>query len=317
MRVIKYLLFFLITGLALVCIGFVVSQRVLLLVGEKQLTQSLKSLMAASRQQIYYNQCQQLNRQYGLESNSTIFQLRFINDQEYLLETVCQALPDRPNEIGRGKLPDLLSKIPGSSGFILNQETTQVRLQVLREVVDQLAAVMPWLESGLRPEVVITVSDSQIIDSSDLLNVLGPNTDCAGFGFKCCAEVIEKGSGQQITAQDCSGRCFASCQSLPAVLAFTAAPGFDQFSRSIDVTSGQQVEFWTVSNADENLLQVINFGDGNSHRDQSQIQPVIHQYSCLTNICEYNAEVQLEDENGVKSIVSPVSTIKVTVRVGQ
>lgn len=317
MRVIKYLLFFLITGLALVCIGFVVLQRVLLFVGEKQLTQSLRSLLTASRQQTYYNQCQQLNRQYGLESNSTFFQLRFIDDQEYLLETVCQALPDRPNEIGRGKLPNLVSKIPGSSGFLLNKETTQIRLHALHEVVDQLVVVIPWLESGLRPEAIITVSDNQIIGGSDILNVQGPNADCAGYGYKCCAEVIEKGYGQQISAQDCSSRCFASCQSLPAVLAFTAAPGFDQFSRSIDVTSGQQVEFWTVSNADQSMLQVTNFGDGNSHRGQSQIQPVVHQYGCLTNTCEYIAEVQLENENGVKSIISPVSTIKVVVRAGQ
>jgi len=317
MRFIKYLLFFSLTGMALISIGFVVLQRSLLYVGEQQLIRSVQSLLNASRQQTYYNQCQDLNRQYGLESNSTLFQLRFLNYQEYVLETVCQALPDRPNEIGRGSLPEFVSKVPGSSGFTLNKETTQVRLEVLGEVVDMIAAVLPWLESGLRPEAVVTVSESQLVKNSEVLDTKGPAAECAGYGYTCCAEVIEKGFGTQITAQDCPSRCFQSCQSLPAVLAFTAAPGFDQFTRTIEISSGQQVEFWTVSNANDNLIQVLNFGDGNSHRDQSLVQPVIHQYNCLRDVCEYTASVELEDENGTKSIVSPVSSIKVVVKAGQ
>lgn len=314
MRIIKYLFFFTLIGVALLFVGFIVSQRILLYVGEQQLIRSIQSLTSASRQQIYYNQCQELNRQYGLESNSTLFQLRFIDDQEYLLETICQALPDSPNEIGRAKLPEFVTKLPGSSGIIFDDTTGQVRLTIFHDLIKQVAVIFPWLESELKLTTVITVVDGQLQRHSEYVPTHGPDTTCAGYGYRCCADVIEEGIGQQASAQDRPNRCFESCQSLPAVLAFTASPGFDQFARTIEVTSGQQVEFWTVSNSDKNMMQMLDFGDGNSYRNQSLTQPVIHTYDCRMNLCEYEAIVQLESENGVRSITSPVSTIKVKVK---
>jgi hypothetical protein len=190
-------------------------------------------------------------------------------------------------------------------------------------------------------------------DEPTLVFDQGPTTTCEGYGFTCCNDTFQIGQDRQQTqAWDCPKSCYASCLDKPVVLNFHSEPSFFTAERSIEVQTGEIVEFiYTVNDirgdaATRNLIAqsnlpsldwqtrffrlienlfdrsaqtatlvkiMIDFGDGQSVELSGLQGTTTHTYTCNQLLCVYNAVIQAVTDIGAASSLDQQSSIQVEV----
>ncbi len=284
---------------------------------------SLRELVKAGRSGMYANQCQSNGLRAGGQTTSPTTQLRFTSSTEYVLEVICRDFSFEPVVVGSGTLPQFVTKIPGTSGFIYGDDTSSgVGLQVFEDLAKNVAETVGKPVPFVSKRIAMTLQGSTIkVAGLDALPQVaaGPVTTCVGYGYFCCQDGVQQGVGAQITGlTECKASCFAQCVAQPIVLAFNPNPFFiDSEQRVVSVRSGGVVEFSVVSDAlaDEKITALFTFGDGKTEERSDLTTPVSHVYSCALPSCEFTASVRLTNAQGVESSESTIS--KITVRVGE
>lgn len=316
MRVLKLAVFYVFLAFIVVVPGFLIAQRIVLYVGKQQLISAVSQLKGQAHQQLYFNRCRDVNRQYGQDNAETYFWIRFENDQDFILESVCGSLPDKPQEIARGSLNQFVSKVPGTSGIIFNDQTYKVELTAFAQVSDWVKTNIPPLLPLVNPTAAVVVQDEKVVVTQEsAVYPPGPVTACVGYGYTCCDGITLDGVGTSITATDCKNRCFASCSTKPSIVSFTASPNFDQFKRQAEVGPKEDVEFWLVSGLNQDTYKLqLDFGDGSVFNGSLQQLPVTHSYICTQPQCQFDAQAVLVSPSGAQSAVTDISKITIVVQ---
>ncbi|HOC07789.1 hypothetical protein KBB59_03080 [Candidatus Woesebacteria bacterium] len=339
MRIIRFLSSSLIFIIFFLLIGIFFGREILLIMATSDLKRAANALLSASHLVNCYDGFSRSPSAWG--------QLRFVDDSNYVLETVCSDFPKRPILIESKKLPIFVKKVNGASGFIFNSQkpiASQITIRSLGK--DQLIyKEINDLESGQPPAVLDYVA--------------GPASTCQAFNFQCCQEDIELGVGvSQTLATDCPKDCYQSCQPRPLVLSFNAMPASLENRRIISVKSGQTVTFaYVVSEGNQELfsgqvmvgdtkdssflqwksrwqtlVQLINnlednpvkqvqlpitstifFGDGQSQTSQSLQGVIDHVYTCSEAVCYFNAWIEAQDARLTKSADNELTRLQIIV----
>lgn len=322
MRVLKFLLgwLFLLSILALV--GFLITREVLLRFSISSLRHDLVALQEAEARGLYVAECASRGGQALADKPPVRYQLRFSSDNEYVLEAVCSQVRFDPILIDTGTLPPWTTKAPGQSGFVWEElRRTGVQVVVFGELAQGLERILPKSPVGLG---FLTRSKFLVVDNRQIMTASqaeldwrhGPQTVCAGYGYACCDRVTQAGVGEQLVGlEDCPEHCFAECINRPTLLSFSSQPFFDPATRTVAISSGAQVEFAYVAQADDldSLVARIDYGDGQWIELTDNQTQVTHVYECDRAECQYQVAITLIDDKGVESIVSPLSQLTVVV----
>lgn len=228
------------------------------------------------------------------------FQLRFTSDQDYVLEVVCSQFRLDPIVVSRHQLPLIVSKQPGSGGIILGDLPSGITLELYG-----------------RSRSIGVVNGQTVFQRFVAEEVsLGPATSCQGYGFECCNPDLSQGLGDQFTGvNDCPRTCFASCQQRPAVLSFSADPGMDLQTRTVEMVNNQPLTFNYVLNANGlPFTAQLDFGDGQVEPITELISNTTHTYTCPQSECVYTARISITDQNQVTSATPPLSQLQIVVR---
>ncbi len=146
-----------------------------------------------------------------------------------------------------------------------------------------------------------------------------PASTCTGYGYTCCQDQSQQGSGTLYDqATDCPRTCFPSCINRPVVLSFASDPFADGAARIAQIRSGEQVTFSYVVSSEitKNLQVTLNYGDGASDQFHDITGTMAHTYMCksATNSpCIFTANVHIVDQNAVTSVDTPITKITVSV----
>ncbi len=278
---------------------------------------SIKSVQLAS-QGTYDAQC---NQRLGIAGVSATLQIRFLSSKEYVIEAACDQFASAPILIDTGELGMFMSKRPGSSGIILDADSSLVELVAFEEEAQTIKKVLPIPPYLIERSRVVGVENMRIVSRAlapgERLNQ-GPVTSCQGYGYKCCSLASEKGIGEQITGLlDCKDSCFNSCVSRPVVLSFNTNPVLDMRSRQVMISSGGGVEFSYVSDGDatDAIQAILDFGDSTQPGAiNGEDGTLSHVYTCLSSPCTYTAKLKLIDKWNIESAPSTVSTVTVIVQ---
>lgn len=303
-----------------------------------QLKESVKRMRRAQVSREYDIQCMAKGSQsVGSERVATL-QLRFISDNEYVVEAICSQFIFSPIEVERGELPMMVTKESGQSGIVWGEEPSGVIISLMGR------------KSG------VFVRDGVI--STDINNMVGvemadgPITSCQGYGFACCQSDFQEGLGDQLLGvTDCPKTCYSSCRERPVVLSFASSPFVDPTTRQLTVKRGQNVTFSYVISDDqtdpfaglnleeENQIAVkmltivenflnpktqndqsednqvwIDFGDGQRSKFSDLQGSVERAYTCNKAQCVYTASIRAINGQGVESADTIINSIKVVVQ---
>jgi hypothetical protein len=274
-------------------------------------------------------------------------QLRFVDDRNYVLETVCSDFPKRPILIEERSLPIFVKKVEGASGFIFNTQRS----------------VASWItinSLGKEQQIYKEINDLESGEPPTVLDYLaGPASQCQAFNFQCCQEDIQMGIGtNQELATDCPKSCYQSCLPRPLVVSFNAMPASLENRRIINVRSGQPVTFaFVVSEGEQELfsgqvmvddkednsplqwksrlqtlIQLIGiieddevkkvqlpitttifFGDGQSKTVQNLQGVIEHVYTCSEAVCYFEAWIEAQDARLTKSADNELNRLEIIV----
>ena len=339
MRIIRFLSSSLIFIIFLLLIGIFFGREVLLIMATSDLKRAANALLSTSHLVNCYDGFSRSPSAWG--------QLRFIDDRNYVLETVCSDFPKRPILIESKSLPIFVRKVNGASGFVFNIQkpiASQITINSLGKE-QSIYKEINDLESGQPPTAIDYV--------------MGPASECQAFNFQCCQEDIELGVGtNQELATDCPKSCYQSCQPRPLVLSFNAMPASLENSRIINVRSGQTVTFaFVVSEGQQELfsgqvmignkkddsplqwksrlqtlMQLISniedksvkqvqlpitstifFGDGQSKSSQNLQGVIDHVYTCNEAVCYFEAWIEAQDARLTKSADNELNRLEIIV----
>ena len=338
MRIIRFLSSSLLLIVFLLVVGILLSRELLLVIASSDLKRAANFLL----NQNHLNNCYD-----GFSRSPAAWgQLRFVNDREYILETVCSDFPKRPIIIESRTLPVLVKKVAGGSGFIFDlreKKASQIILNALGKELTIFKEINE-LASGKAPTSIDYYP--------------GPASECEGFNYQCCQNDIEQGVGtRQELATDCAKTCFSSCRPRPLVIAFNAMPASSSSKRTVYVKSGQAVSFafvvgdgkqelfgnqimvddddqsifqWKsrlellvdlISNIENRPVEAVQlpitstifFGDEQSYTTQSLQGVTEHVYTCNEAVCYYEAWIEAQDARLTKSVDYELSRLKIIV----
>lgn len=302
MRIIKFLL----GGLVFAAIGsaivFFAGREMLMVWSMAQMRTSISILKQIDKNpRAYALQC----RQKGVTVETDVIdklQLRFISDNEYVVEVVCAQFSLDPIIIERKTLPQFVTKLPGNTGIIWGDAPSGVGLFVLGR------------------ERAVVVEEGEIFYTpiiEDFRYGVGPLSTCQAYGFECCHTDIQIGQGDQFNGvSDCPDTCHSQCVNRPVVLSFTSDPFMDIKTRITTVQSGDQVTFsYVVDNNEEGQPAQVELvtGDGQSYNSDQSSGSFTHSYKCATGNCSYRAVLSLINSVGIESAVLPINTINIRV----
>jgi hypothetical protein len=317
MRVLSWLIKISITLLIVAVIGFLVSREILLSVGVSKLSQSVQTLRNHHKRGTYYDVCTRKGSQVIEGSDFVTYQIRFTSSSEYVLEAVCSQLEFDPILIEKQSLPRFVTKIPGQSGFIFSRElVTGVDLgafyglqNMMQKSLGYALPVSKQKKLALKNMQMIHAEPDQYLDE-------GPISSCSGYGYVCCDNLTQQGVGEQISGLvSCDQTCFSSCVTRPSLLSFTTSPIFDPKTRKLQISKDAGVEFnFVVDEGNSNsVFARVDFGDGEEKELKVGESKTTHRYLCRKNSCLYKASIELEDEWGVRSVPSSISSISIEV----
>lgn len=339
MRIIRFIFSSLVFIVFLLVVGIFLGRELLMLLATNDLQRAANLLMN--------NQNHLSNCYDGFSRSPSAWgQLRFINEREYQLETVCSDFAKRPILIETKTLPIFVKKVDGGSGFVFdlqNKRASQIVLNALGKETTVFKEINE-LTVGKAPTMIDYTS--------------GPASECAGFNYQCCQNDTEQGIGKkQDSATDCPKTCYQGCQPRPIVLAFNAMPSNANDKRMVSIASGQTVAFaYVVGDGKQQLfsnqtvldeqdnsflhwkshLQVfvdllsniekksaetvqlpisstIFFGDGQSFSTQDLQGVVDHVYTCGEGVCYFEAWIEAKDARLTPSVDYELSRLKIIV----
>lgn len=298
-------------------IGFFLMRELLLYWGTSKIRDSLRELSLASNRGTYSSQCMQLGGNIVSGETLVTYQIRFISSSEYLVEAVCEGFGHDPITISQDTLPQFVTKVPGSSGFMMTFEQSGIELEVFAQEIAKIFEATEFDFSFLsRQKAIVSENGVLLKDSSQGVVGNGPVTICSGYGYQCCNEVSHFGVGDRITGlPDCEQSCYSVCATRPVLLSLNTGPLLDPRTRSVEVLSGTPVEFTYVADfGDATAMNgVLDFGDGKKTPITGLAGQTSHTYECMAGRCEYIATVTLEDNWGVKSAQLETSKVKIIV----
>ncbi len=301
MRIIKFLLASAVALLIFGGIGLFLGREALLLWGVTQIKTDLARLQGISHNYgDYARQC----RQKGsvLETNLIeSYQLRFISPTDYVLEVVCAEFRLDPIVVASKSLPPYVRKLPGNAGILWGNAPSGI-------VVDAFG----------RRRTIVVEQEQMFFEGFDETASLGvgPVSSCAGYGFSCCQEETESGTGDQyVGVTDCPRSCYSECVKKPVILSFTSDPFMDPKTRTTTISSGEEVLFSYVidSQGGEGHTVTVDFGDGEDQTLTELSSTATHQYRCTTGRCRYTARLLVTDNQGIQSAETALSKIQVAV----
>ncbi|NCQ66109.1 MAG: hypothetical protein COZ34_04595 [Candidatus Pacebacteria bacterium CG_4_10_14_3_um_filter_34_15] len=318
MRIIKLLFSAIIIFLLITVTGFFIARESLLFWGTSKIKNSLRTLTLSKSRDSFISQCKQLGSTFVNGEDLVTYRLRFLSSNEYLLEAVCSQFSFDPILIEQVVLPNFVTKVPGTSGFILGSRPNGIELQVFSEEISKISDAIKIDLTGLsRKQALIADNGVIISDGEDRFIGGGPVTSCNGYGYECCQDVSQTGIGDKITGLvDCEKSCYSACATRPVVLSFNSNPLFDPQARSLEITNEATVEFTYVADAGKatTVGGVLDFGDGKKLPISGLAGQSSHTYSCARASCEYTVRLVLEDNWGVESAETNISKIKIIVR---
>ncbi|MBP7740746.1 hypothetical protein KA089_01015 [Candidatus Woesebacteria bacterium] len=318
MRILK-LLFTAVILFVLISVSlFFVARESLLFWGTSKIKNSLSTLNLSRNRDSYLSQCKKLGSNFVSGQEIITYRLRFLSSKEYLLEAVCDQFSYDPILIEQVILPQFVTKVPGTSGFVLSTQQSGIELQVFADEISKIAQATKMDLSKMLKKKVLVAQDGLIIsDSKNGFIGGGPVTSCNGYGYTCCQAVSQTGVGDKISGLvDCEDSCYYSCATRPVVLSFNTNPLFDPRERSVEVNTDETVEFTYVADAGQSntVGGVLDFGDGKKLPISGLAGQSSHTYTCAKTRCEYTAKLVLEDNWGVESADTNINKIKIIVR---
>ena len=339
MRIIRFFSSTLIFIIFLLLIGIFFGREVLLIMATSDLKRAANSLLSKSHLVNCYDGFSRSPSAWG--------QLRFIDEKNYVLETVCSDFPKRPILIESKSLPVFVKKVDGASGFIFNLQkphASQISLNSLGKE-QTIYKEINELVSGEAPALIDYTA--------------GPASECQAFNYQCCQEDAELGIGKrQELASDCSKNCYQSCQPRPLVLSFNAMPASLENRRIVYTRPEQSVTFaFVVSDGKQELFagqvmldnkkddsplkwksrlqtiiklidniggksarqvqlpitSTIFFGDGQSFTTQNLQGVSDHVYTCAEAVCYFEAWIEAQDARLTTSADNEFSRLKIIV----
>ena len=339
MRIIRFFSSTLIFIIFILLIGIFAGREILLIVATSDLKRAANSLLSKSHLVNCYDGFSRSPSAWG--------QLRFIDEKNYVLETVCSDFPKRPILIESKSLPVFVKKVDGASGFIFNLQkphASQISLNSLGK------------EQTIYKEINELVSGEA---PAPIDYIAGPASECQSFNCQCCQNDIELGVGKkQELATDCAKSCYQSCQPRPLVLSFNAMPASLENRRIVYTRPGQSVTFaFVVSDGKQELFagqvmlddkkddsplkwksrlqtiiklidniggksaqqvqlpitSTIFFGDGQSFTTQNLQGVSDHVYTCAEAVCYFEAWIEAQDARLISSVDHESSRIKIIV----
>lgn len=318
MRILKLFFSAIIFFVIITIVGFFIAREALLFWGTSKIKNSLATLSQARNRDSFAAQCKQLGSTYVGGEELVTYRLRFLSSDEFLLEAVCSQFSQDPILIEQVDLPQFVSKVPGTSGFILNSRQSGIELQVFSDEINKIASLIKIDLSSLLRVKSLVAEDGVIVSVGQNESVgSGPITSCGGYGYQCCQDVSQTGVGDKIVGlADCEKNCYSSCVTRPIILSFNSNPLFDPRLRTLEATSGDTVEFTYVvdSGNASSVVGILDFGDGKKLPISGLAGQSSHTYTCNKNSCEYIVRLVLEDNWGVESSDTNISKIKIVLR---
>jgi len=330
MRVIKALL----TSVIILCLvlglGFLITREVLLAMTTSKIKQSLKQIRDIQHTQSYATECASKGSDRDEKGIVHETQLRFIDNNSYVVEVICNQRQHSPIEVIQEDLPPLVKVQTGKSGVRWGQE-----LGINFSVLNRTGSV--------------TVLNDEIVTSSkpaSFSGVAGPSTECSSYGYLCCDNSMQLGQGlQQLDALDCPQDCHEFCVDRPIILSFSTQPYYNKIDRTMEISKNQAVVFSFVvspsletsftgyldsedpverfiasvetifsNEPEEESIEVeLDFGDGKTEKFVGMRGQVEHQYQCLAPSCEYRAKLKVIKEKEIESYDSPQNLVIVRV----
>jgi len=298
MRILKFLLFSVVTFGILAVIGFFAGREALLFWGISTVKSSLTEVQSIS---LNYGQYVQTCRQKGSPPDQiavTGLQLRFVNDHEYVLELICNSLQFDPIVVEHKSLPVLVKKDPGSGGVIWGNDLSTVSLSVFGRTQS------------------VGVQNKEIVSSfTPLSSGTTPQTTCEGRGYVCCTGDSQFGTGElQSSVNDCPKSCYASCLPRPILLSMTTDPILDK-NRTVAIGSNESIQFgYVISYLGKTVpTTTIDFGDGQTKSFTTLNGTAEHTYTCSTGVCNYQVHLTVNTPDQITSVVNDLSQLTVQV----
>ncbi|MBU1967196.1 hypothetical protein KKH50_02830 [Patescibacteria group bacterium] len=300
MRIVKILFKSLLTLIILGAMSAFIARETLLILGSRQVTNSLSDLKNAYYKKSYLSKCMARGSEFVAGDIFAIAQLRFLSSTLYVTEILCGQFSIDPTVIDRQQLPPFVEKVPGSSGIIWGES----RSGILLEIFGRRKAV------GAEDEAIIDFSQDSPLGMS-------PISICAGYGFVCCQPESQHGAGEKLTqAIDCPKSCFSSCISRPIVLAFNTQPAMDKQTNTLVIDTSTPVTFSYVIDQGEakSIVASLDYGDGAIDQFFAENLVTEHTYVCADNFCSYNVKLTAEDDRGILSAELPITAFTIIVR---
>ncbi len=335
MRVVKTLLWSIVSILLVLGLIFALMREVLLITATSRVKNSLQQVRQIDSEQTYLTECMSRGSSKNEAGRIHHTQLRFIDRSHYVVEVVCNRMEHDPLEVDQNKLPTIVKLESGQSG--------------IRWPAD---AGMNF--HCLRRTASVSVADNMIHTSlrrSEINDYQGPPSNCPSYGFQCCDETTQIGQGEQIfEALDCPQTCFRDCLDRPLILSFSSQPHYNRLTRTLEIEQSEPVSFsylvtpnqeadlaftsyeaslqedWVeqaIALIDTILYQspevqetkvILDFGDGSVDEFIGLRGQVEHKYECAGNECLYHATLTVINADGVESLQTAQNTIKVLVQ---
>jgi hypothetical protein len=336
MRIIRILFSTLLFILFLLFIGIFLGREILLTMAIKDLQRAAAFLEKTP----HLHSCQD-----GFSISTEAWgQIRFENERDYYLESVCNSFASKPILLEERQLPMFVKKSAGTSGFVFDQQKnpSQITLTIFGK------------------EIAVYSEDNQLFSGQapQLSYATGPVSSCQAFNYRCCQEEVEKGVGEvQALASDCPKSCFKSCAPRPLIVSFNATSPNLADSSNIVINSGQAINFSFVvsdgrqelfsdqvldnqektglaalsnrlhnvvtifdklnNDKDQKLLQPITttifFGDGQNFSTQHLQGLVEHVYTCNNKVCVFEAWLEAKDARSTPSLLTELGRLTITV----
>ncbi len=300
LRVIFTTLFFFLAVSALV---FFTLREGLLLYASSQLSSDYSKLRSlAGNTGEYQDRCQNRSGELAGGGVSQV-QLRFIDDKEYVIEVLCNRFELTPITADENILPWSVKKLAGNTGFVWQKNSKTMRGGVRLEIWGRERAFGPGLNS-----ISADAVDTAAFD-------VGPLSSCEGYGYACCNQDTEEGTGELYSAVlDCPQNCYATCEKLPIILSLNTDPYLTPETRTVSIASDQSVTFqWVVELPTDTGVIEIDYGDGSSEEVAASTEQTQHTYTCSRSRCRYEVQIQATDAAGRRSAQTPITQLVVEV----
>lgn len=299
MRILKFIFKSLLTLLLVGGVAFLVAREVLLFMGVSQIKSSLSVLRSASVSKNYFKKCRERGAFFG-NGDETVLQLRFISPHEYLVEILCSQVSINPIIISRESLPLFVSKTDLGSGIIWGENRSGITLEILGR----------QRSIGVESRLITTLSNKANLG-------IGPVTSCEGYGYQCCQNESEQGTGDLLTkAIDCPRSCYQTCKRRPVVLSFNTQPFMERESREVNISQGEGVDFsYVIDSGPAGQISVkLDYGDGQFDTFTTDKQLVSHTYQCAQSQCLYKVKLSAADGKHIQAVDLPVMNLTVKVK---